>query len=254
MEQELSWEEQEEKDKLLKANQGVNLLNYNDNTKTKYHIKLWLEVTSNLLKTEEMLRIATNLPFCDYHYSWGDKSLEDFFEDLTQWVSKPQFNNEDYKSYNRRRDNKFTKDWYSNPFREERLKIEDIDIVIMPIAQEFLSRNGFLKTMKFTFVEGIKELLVKQKRATEEESVFFNRFYELKERLDDFKRQIPKQSRYGYWSDSEVGEPMKITLTRAEYNKRLRAIEKEMKSIVKNYGFLSVPTIPYWEKDDEEDD
>jgi len=249
MEQILDWKEQE---KLQKANNGVNLLNYNDDREKHYYITLRLEVDLNLLEQTEKLKIQSNLPFCDYSYMWGENNLEKFFNDFNEWVSKPQFN--EYKSYNRKRDNRFTNTNYEFPkFRTICIPFESIKITLYPLAQAYLTKSKFFKK-GINFLDLVKHLCSQQRKATEQESKDFNRFIELKERLDDFKRQIPKQNPYySYRSDDEVKQPMKITLTRAEYNKRLKAIEKEMTAIVGKYGFLEVPRIYYWEKDDEED-
>ena len=103
MEQEqvsIDWLEEE---KLQKANNGVNLLNYNDDREKHYYITLRLEVSANLLGKEENLVIDSNLPFWSarYYYNGNKKQLEEFFNELNAWVDKPQFN--EYKSYNRKR-------------------------------------------------------------------------------------------------------------------------------------------------------
>ena len=89
-------------------------------------------------------------------------------------------------------------------------------------------------------------MISKQREATEEESVDFDRFKLLIENIDNLKRHLERRTSYSYSSDNRVdNKTLKFTIDKKTYNKNLKIIDEELLKLCKKYSFLKMPRVDY---------
>jgi len=222
-------------EKLEKGNRGLNIINADKFFKPKrFSIEVLKVSEANLLEVKSKVQVNTNFPFRDWRYSYGEMGVQDFLNQLKEWVSTPK-----YKFliiHNRKRDNQASY-WDLPKFKEYNVQFEEVDFNIGKEAQHEINLKGF------NFVEEVKQLLSEQREATEEEAKDFERFRFLIEELDSLKRQVPR-SNYTCYNSNQT---LNITIDKKDYNEKLKKIELEFTKLCKKYPFLKMPTIDYKE-------
>ena len=108
-----------------------------------------------------------------------------------------------------------------------------------------LVRRSRRDSSTIDFIGEIKNLLSKQREATDKEAKDFERFRFLLEDIGNLKRQLPKTDTYYY--DSERDKTFNISIDKVTYNDKLNKIEVELIRLCKKYSFLEMPTISYKE-------
>jgi hypothetical protein len=227
-------------EKLSIDNKGINLLSPQKSS-TTFNIRLYKKVEGNLKTMTSNIVVNSNMPFMNWNFQ--DVSVDKFFEEFEQFVKLPIFKR--FIKLNRRQENQLG-GWRLAKFRENIIRIEDVDISVGEQCSAQMSVGDIT-----LFMNRIKKLISKQRFATESEEKDFNRYFFLRERVDDLERQIKKK--YSYSCDRDKDETIKITLTDEEYNGKLKLVEDELTELNKKYDFLSLPEFDY-RKDDEDDE
>jgi len=228
-------------EKLTKNNKGLNLLgNFIERKPRGFYISLMVETKVNLKGKKENIDISSNLPFFSYSYSYDKKGIQDFLDKLKEYCKKPFYKFP--KQRNRKADNKMSM-WRLPNFREEKILFEEIDFRIGEKAV------GKLHKDKLDFVEVVKSILKYQKQITNEEETDFNKYFLLCERIEDLKRQINHKENYGYGYGYKKVTDTTLTfeITKEEFNKKLKVLEMELKSLCDKYEVLTMPNIRYKE-------
>jgi hypothetical protein len=228
-------------EKLSRDNKGINLLSPQKSS-TTFRIRLYKKVEGNLKTMTSKIVVNSNMPFMNWNFQ--NVSVDKFFEEFEQFVKLPIFKR--FIKLNRRQKNQLG-GWRLAKFRENIIRIEDVDISVGEQCSAQMSVGDIT-----LFMNRIKKLISKQRFATESEEKDFNRYFFLRERVDDLERQIKKKSYSYYDTDKGKDKTIKITLTDEEYNGKLKLVEDELIELNKKYEFLSLPKFDY--KEDDEDD
>lgn len=222
-------------EKLEKENRGLNIINADKFFKPeRFCIEIKKVSKVNLMRTSSKIVINTDFPFANWSYSYGDISIEDFLQQLKEWVSTPGY--KFFIQHNRKRDNKAS--WWELPkFKKFDIQFEDVDFDIGKEAQHEINLMGF------DFIEEVKKLLSQQREATEKEAEDFERFRFLLEEIDNLKRQLAKPN--GYYYSQRKDETFKIIIDKKSYNTKLGKVGQELKKLCEKYSFLKMPSLSY---------
>ena len=224
-------------DKLRRANKGLNLINSEKFKPPTLFINVLREYRINVLEREDYFCVPNNLNVGGCSYYGDDTALKEFLKDLKSWAITPIY--KFFIKHNRRQDN-LPSSWGMPDFRTRNIKFEDINIVIGKRAQQELDRLGI------DFKGEVKRLLALQRTPTAEEIKDFERYWLLLNIIEDLGRQLNKQSNYGYY-ESDKDKTIPISIGKYEYNDRLKAVEKELKGLIKKYSFLESKRFDYAE-------
>ncbi len=232
-------------EKADRANGGMNLINADSFNKPKvYHVHVVKTVEQNLLGCEERISVISDLPFLGYEYNriqlygHNGNAIPDFLKDLEEWVSVPQFS--PTMRLNRRRENERDR-WNMARFREYGLRLSDVTVSVGETALEHLRIQGM------DFRAKVEELLLKQREATVQEASDFRRYLMLFESVDDLKRQVKRRNN-GYSYGPAPDKTIMLSITPAEYNRKVMAVARELKGLCRRYWFLKMPPIRVYKK------
>lgn len=220
-------------EKLKKGNRGLNIINAEEFFKSKrFRIEVKKITEANLLEVKSEIVVNTNFPFADWRYSYEQIGVEEFLNQLKEWVSTPRY--KFFIQHNRKRDNQAS--WWDLPkFKKFNVQFEEVDIDIGKCAEHELN------LMSLNFVEEVKELLSQQREATEEESEDFEKYRLLLEKKGNLKRRLPK-SNYSYGNEDKT---LGISIDKKTFNEKLKSVEQELQKLCKKYPFLEMPSIDY---------
>ncbi len=217
-----------------KQNRGLSLLG-STQFKKSYFISVVKEVEINLLEKKERIVVETNIFGWRYGYS-GNYSIKEFLEELKKYLATPS-----YKfliQHNRRMENKIDMSWKTK-FRTDDFNFDEL---IITLGEEAETEINF-----FDFVNAVRTIVDNKKEPTEKEQEDFEKFSYFCNRIEDLNRQF-KSSNNSY---SSYGQPrdntLKISISKKEYNLKLKDVEKELLKLCKKYPFLEMPSIDYEE-------
>lgn len=232
----------EMEEKLMKNNKGFNLLgDFNPKKPKGFSIKLMVESRVNLKGKEEKINVSSDLPFNRWSYSYYSNNTKTFLDRLIKYCKSPIYKYP--RQRNRRTENNMSM-WNMPKFRDKKILFEDINFIIGEKAE------GMLYEDKLDFVGEVKEILETQKETTEEQKNDFDNYFLLCEKIDDLDRQLkPIKERYSYSSYSSEGKDktLTMTITKQEYNDRLKVLEDELNTLCNKYEILTMPRMSYQE-------
>lgn len=223
--------DERKKQKLDRLNRGCNFANL-DNSNKPYKIEVLFEVDLNLFEKNVKLVVRHNL-FSDYY----DESVgfENFIREFDNFVSQPFYIPRNFN----RKDNKLDK-WELDKIaiRKKIINSSDINIVVYKIAEQYLKKK--YKIDDFSNV--VKDLLKKQRNATQDEIKAVDRFVYLREKMSNLMAIAGRENvcDYSYCYNADEDETRKISITKETYNRELKEIENEMKELNKKYSFLEI--------------
>lgn len=236
----------DEEDKLMRDNNGLNLISSKADSKL-FYIKVKKVGKSNLIEFKEKLVVDSNLPFMTYNYY--NAEIQKFLSKFEEYVEIPIFVN--FIQHNRKRENKVSS-WELPKFREFKIELKDIEISIGEEAKQMKETQNFEKEVEI-ILENQKEVSAKQEKD-------FARYILLMEKVEDLESQV-KSSNYSGYSYQEDNYTIKMKIDDDEYDKKLSEIEQELLSLKKEYSFLKLPTFNFktkesveYEDDDDDDD
>lgn len=219
------------------TNEGVNLLNYSEKCKPKsYHLQVMKIVKTKINSSSVTIEVDSDLPFVNNRYYSNSYCYDKFLEQLKKYVSKPKYDK--VISFNKEK-----KNYYFSGVNAREITI-NFDSVVIDIGK---NANKFFEDNKIDFVGEVKELLSQQKDATEQEIKDFDRATYLIEEVDNLKRLIGNNSGYYGCYEKEKDESLKMTISYEEYNKRLKLVENELKTLELKYYFVDLPRFDYEE-------
>jgi len=222
---------------LEKRNQGFNFFNIKPKNK-KYYIEVMLLIDLNLKEKTSRLVVRTDLPFTDYSYRYDnpydkEDKIKDFLKEFREWAKQPYYI---YKNLNRKNPvGSYTLS--ISGLRKEKISFAEINFIIGELAEEYI-KNIYLMDFK----EEIKKIIALQREATREEKRAVKRWIYLKEKIKRLEEFVGKdRSEYSYSYREDKDKTLKIPLTKKEYNKKLKVIEKEIRELAKKYpSFFNV--------------
>jgi len=213
--------------KLQRENKGYNFLNI-DKAKRKYKIEFLLEVSMNFKETEKELIVRHNID-TDYSSYCDDDDFETFIKALDEMCAKPYYVP---RNFNRKENKLSSWDLRDILLRNKIINFADINVVVYQQAQKYLKQKYKIDDVE----KVIKEMLDKQRYATKDEIKAIDKWVYLKGKIKTLKSRSRENNEYGYCRYREnTDKTITLSLTKKEYNEKLKKIENQMIKLAKSY-------------------
>lgn len=238
------------RDYASKHNDGVSLLNIEEQGRDHHYIVFKNDVTGNLFEREDNLRVDSNIDECEHHYG-DDDPVKKVIKSLREFCAMVRY--ERIGTYNRRKDNKVLGSWRRNEvgFRTKTISPSNLDISITDLARPLMTAKGWDEAK---LKKAIDKELLKQRDATTEEARDFERMFVILETANDLKRLclLGKNPNYGYsysYQNRADANKVRLSLEIDEHNRQLNELKAEWTALCKKHkGKADFPTWNYEER------